>query len=49
VKLTDMTLLNEELLCHEKKQPPEANKKKAERAGRKGRQEITDFRRFIPQ
>jgi len=49
VKLTDMTLLDEERLCHEKQQPAKTDQKKAERAGRKGRQEITDFRRFIPQ
>jgi hypothetical protein len=49
VKLTDMTLLDEELVCYEKKHPRETDQKKAGKAGRKGRQEITDFRRFIPQ
>jgi len=49
VKLTDMTLLEEERLCHEKKQAAKPGQKKAERTGRKGRQESTDFRRFIPQ
>ena len=49
VKLTDMTLLEEELLCHEKKKAPETDQKKAGKISRKGRQEITDFRRFIPQ
>ncbi len=49
VKLTDMTLLDGERLCDEKKSPPETDQKKATKAGRKGRQEITDFRRFIPQ
>lgn len=49
VKLTDMTLLDGELLCDEKKAPPKTDQKKAAKAGRKGPQEITDFRRFIPQ
>jgi hypothetical protein len=49
VKLTDMTLLDEEVLCHEKKRAPKTDQKKAEKAAPKGRQEITDFRRLIPQ
>jgi hypothetical protein len=49
VKLTDTTLLEEELLCHEKKHAPETDQKKAGKATRKGGQEITDFRRLIPQ
>ncbi|MGE5310129.1 MAG: hypothetical protein ACM3MN_00130 [Nitrospirota bacterium] len=49
VKLTDITLLDEERLCHEKKKAPETDQKKAGKISRKGRQEITDFRRFIPQ
>jgi len=49
VKLTDMTLLDEESICYEKKHPREIDEKKAAKAGRKGRQEIADFLRLIPQ
>jgi hypothetical protein len=49
VKLTDMTLLDEELICYEKKHAPKAVQKKAGKAAPKSRQEITDFRRLIPQ
>lgn len=49
VKLTDMTLLDEERACHEKKYAQPTDQKKAGKVARKGRQEITDFRRFVPQ
>jgi hypothetical protein len=49
VKLTDATLLDEERVCHEKKHARPTDQKRAGRVARKGRQEITDFRRLVPQ
>jgi hypothetical protein len=49
VKLTDMTLLDEERACYEKKHAQPTDQEKAGKAAGKGRQESTDLRRFVPQ
>ena len=49
VKLTDMTLLDAETACHERKHGQQAEQKRPGKAGPKGRPETADFRRFIPQ
>lgn len=49
VKLTDMTLLDQERACYEKKHAQPTDQKKPGKVARKDRQESTDFRRFVPQ
>lgn len=49
VKLTDMTRLDGERACNDRKLPERAERKQASESARKGRQEPVNYQRFIPQ
>jgi len=49
VKLTDMTLLDEELACDDRKHPERAEGNQPSKPAPKGGQESSDYQRFIPR